>query len=826
MANTLRISILLALLGSVVPQAAATEAPSAVQVRFFESKVRPLLVEHCNQCHGRNKQKGELRLDSLGAMLAGGESGPAIVPGEVDESLLIEAVRYESYEMPPSGQLDEKSIDVLAEWIAMGAPWPNADPNQLPELSRDNGFSEEDRSFWAFQPVRNWAVPVVDNPRWSTNPIDQFIYVRLQEEGLKPAPEADRVTLIRRAYFDLIGLPPTPDEIDSFIADPAPIEEAFARLVDQLLSRPQYGERWARHWLDLVRYAESDGFRADAVRPHVWRYRDYVIDAFNADKSYPQFVLEQLAGDEVAPDDPAALAATGYLRHYLYEHNQRDARTQWDDILNNITDTTGDVFLGLGMGCARCHDHKFDAILQDDYFRLQAFFAPLLPRDDRVAATAQQREAYQAAASEWETATAEIREIIDAALRTGLDKEAASKIGMFPPDIQAIMAKPAEQRSQLEHQLAYLVDRQVQDSHKQYLGRVRSSKDEKWKPVQTLYKELAKFDHLKPEPLPAVMSVSDVSTVTPKALLLASAGDSEIPPGFLSVIDPGPAEIVGDLAAAHSTGRRTTLALWIASPDNQLTTRVITNRIWQHHFVTGLVPSASDFGHLGQPPSHPELLDWLAVRFVENGWSFKAMHRLIMNSATYRQAATHPNPLVCETADPTNMLLWRRDIRRLSAEQIRDAALAVSGELKFDAGGPSVSASTPRRSVYTRVKRNGSDPVLAAFDLPDGIKSTPERNVTTTPTQALLLINGDWLLKRAHAMAQRVKRAGDDEAVVTLAYRTALGRTPEPEEVAELVAFLDEQAIATGKQGDEARVSALVDLCHGLLNSSGFLYVD
>ncbi len=823
MANRLRMSILVALLGSVVPQAIATETPSDAQMRFFESNVRPLLVEHCNQCHGRNKQEGELRLDSLDAMLAGGGSGPAIVPGEVDESLLIEAVRYESYEMPPSGQLDEKSINVLVEWIAMGAPWPKPNPNQLPGGSE---FSEEDRSFWAFQPVRNWAVPAVNDPRWSTNPIDQFIYDRLQEDGLEPAPEADRVTLIRRAYFDLIGLPPTPEEIDSFLADPAPTEEAFAQLVDQLLSRPQYGERWARHWLDLVRYAESDGFRADAFRPHVWHYRDYVIDAFNNDKPYPQFVLEQLAGDEIAPNDPAALAATGYLRHYLYEHNQRDARTQWDDILNNITDTTGDVFLGLGMGCARCHDHKFDAILQDDYFRLQAFFAPLLPRDDRVAATTQQREAYEVANSEWESATATIREKIDAALRSGLDKEAAAKISMFPPDIQAIMAKPVEERSQLEHQLAYLVDRQVQDSHKQFLSRVRSSKDKKWQPVQALYKELAKFEHLKPNPLPPVMSVSDVSTVTPEALLLASASDSEIPPGFLSVIDPGPAEIIRDPVVEHSTGRRTTLALWIASPDNQLTTRVIANRIWQHHFVTGLVPSSNDFGHLGQPPSHPELLDWLAVRFVESGWSFKAMHRLIMNSATYRQSASHPDKDKGETNDPTNKLHWRRDIRRLSAEQIRDAALAVSGELQLDAGGPSVSASTPRRSVYTRVKRNGSDPVLAAFDLPDGIKSTPERNVTTTPTQALLLINGDWLLKRAQAMAKRVKRAGDDEAVVTLAFRTAFGRIPEPEEVTELVAFLNQQAIATGKPGSQARNAALVDLCHGLLNSSGFLYVD
>lgn len=826
MANRLRTSIFLALFCVVASLGLAAETPSASEVRFFESKVRPLLIEHCQGCHGPEKQKGGLRLDNLASMLVGGDSGEAIVPGEADESLLIEAVRYESYEMPPSGKLPDADIDVLVEWIAMGAPWPNADPNDLPPPPKEKGFTEEDRSFWTFQPVQNWAVPEVDDPRWSTNPIDQFIYDRLQREGLEPAPEASRVELIRRASFDLLGLPPTPEEIDAFENDPAPTAEAFERLVDQLLSRPQYGERWGRHWLDLVRYAESDGFRQDATRPHIWRYRDYVIRAFNNDKPYPQFVLEQLAGDEVAPDDPDALAATGYLRHYLYEHNQRDARTQWDDILNNITDTTGDVFLGLGMGCARCHDHKFDAILQDDYFRLQAFFAPLLPRDDTVAATPEERRRYQQALSKWEEATAEISAEIEEALRPGMEREAASKIGMFPPDIQAIMAKPVEQRSQLEHQLAYLVDRQVQDSYDAYRDRVRKSKDEKWKRVQELYKQLAEFDHLKPKSLPPVMSVCDVTTVTPETLLVEVTGETSIAPGFLSVIAPGPAEINRDQAAENSTGRRSTLAEWIGSPDNQLTTRVITNRIWQHHFSQGLVPSSSDFGHLGEPPSHPELLDWLAVRFVEDGWSFKAMHRLIMNSATYRLSATHPNADTCEKIDPENTLHWRRDIRRLEAEQIRDAALAVSGELKLDAGGPSVSASTPRRSVYTRMKRNSADPVLAAFDLPDGIKSTPQRNITTTPTQALLMINGDWLFARAKALAKRVSDQGNDEAAVTLAYRSALGQTPEAEEVADLVAFLDEQAPKTGKQDDDARFTALVDLCHGLLNSSGFLYVD
>ncbi|EMI20182.1 protein containing DUF1549, partial [Rhodopirellula maiorica SM1] len=348
------------------------------QMHFFETEVRPLLAEKCFGCHNAEKQKGDLRLDSLGHMLLGGESGASLVPGKPDESLLIEAVRYESFEMPPAGQLKAKQIAVLERWVAMGAPWPGSDPNVVLREPRDF-FSEEDRSWWAFQPVVKPTVPKTSGEEWARNEIDHFIFAQLQSHGLSPAPEADRHALVRRLYFDIIGLPPTPEQVAAFVNDPAP--DAYERLVDSLLDSKGYGEHAARQWLDLVRYADSDGYRADGFRPTAWRYRDYVIQSFNDDKPYDRFTQEQIAADEMFPDDVEARAALGYLRHWVYEWNIRDAPGQWKTIQEDLTDTTADVFMGLGLQCAKCHNHKFDPLLQKDYFRLQAFFAPIMPQD-------------------------------------------------------------------------------------------------------------------------------------------------------------------------------------------------------------------------------------------------------------------------------------------------------------------------------------------------------------------------------------------------------------------------------------------------------------
>ena len=411
------------------------------QAEFFEKKIRPLLENNCFSCHSHKsgKSKGHLVVDSLGSLLKGGDSGPALVPGQPDKSLLLKAIGYqdEDLQMPPKGKMEDAQIALLREWIKIGAPWPGSKDEKI---ARSPGkISDADRQWWAFQPLKTPSLPQVIDPAWGKNPVDQFIHARLIAEGLQPAPPADRVALIRRVTFDLIGLPPTPEEVDAFLSDNSP--DAYEKLVDRLLASPRYGERWARHWLDLARYAESDGFRQDEYRPNAWRYRDYVIEAFNSDKPYDRFVREQLAGDEIAPDDPSALIATGFLRHTIYEYNQRDARTQWQNMLNDLTDVTGDVFLAMGMGCARCHDHKFDPILQKDYYSLQAFFAPLIPRTATVAGKDQQA-VYQAKYKEWEEKTAAIRKKIDAVEKKEKAKLETMMTTKFPQDIQSMVAKP------------------------------------------------------------------------------------------------------------------------------------------------------------------------------------------------------------------------------------------------------------------------------------------------------------------------------------------------------------------------------------------------
>src|SRR4051812_38727198 len=392
---------------------AAAPEPSKEQVRFFEEKVRPILAENCYKCHGSEKQKGNLRLDIREAVFAGGESGPVIVPGKPSESPLVEAIKWESLEMPPTGKLKDDDIATLTEWIRLGAPMPTDHGAHTAALVRKTRgvITDEDRQWWAFRPIKQSSAPTLarsaSEGNAGHNPIDAFIAARLQAEGLLPAPEADRRTLIRRLSFDLLGLPPSPQETDAYLADDSP--DAYEKLVDRLLANPHHGEHWARHWLDLVRYAESDGYKLDTYREPTYHYRDYVIRSFNSDKPYSQFALEQLAGDETAPDDPDALIATMYLRLGIYEYNQRDVRNQWSIILNDVTDVTADVFLGMGLSCARCHDHKFDPILQKDYYRLQAFFAPILWRENVPAAPAAEQAAYHQQLAIWEEATADIR---------------------------------------------------------------------------------------------------------------------------------------------------------------------------------------------------------------------------------------------------------------------------------------------------------------------------------------------------------------------------------------------------------------------------------
>ncbi len=778
-----------------VPAVAAdAPAPAASKegLAFYAAEVQPVLARHCYKCHSHagGKSKGGLVVDSLGGMLTGGDTGPAVVPGDPDKSLLIKAVGFadEDLKMPPGEQkIPAADLAVLVKWVKQGAPAPAPEAG---DKRTPGKITDEDRAWWAFQPVKSPPVPAADgaNGGWTRNEIDRFILARLRAEGLSPSPEADRRAIARRLYFDLHGLPPTPAEVDAFVADPAP--DAYEKLVDQLLASPRYGERWARHWLDLARYAESDGFRLDEYRPTAWRYRDYVVRAFNNDKPYDRFVTEQLAGDEVAPNDPDALAATGFLRHTIYEYNQVDARTQWSEMLNDLTDVSGEVFLGLGMGCARCHDHKFDPILQKDYYRLQAFFAAVLPADDVPLATPEQRGSHAAKLKAWEGATAAIRAEIEAVEAPYKAKGEKTQVGRFPEDIQAMIRKPVAGRTPLEHQLAELAYRQVYFDY----GRIekKMSDADKHK-VAALRRSLLEFDRLKPPPLPVGLTVTDVGPVAPPTALPKKAA-AVVEPGVLTLLDEKPLAVPTPAPGAKSTGRRAALAAWITRPDNPLTARVVVNRVWQQHFGRGLVTTASDFGRLGEKPSHPELLDYLASRFVAEGWSFKKLHRSVVLSATYRQSATAAPPAEGVRKDPENRLLWRASTRRLDAEQIRDAVLAATGELDPAHGGPSVDGVIPRRTVYTRATRNTRDPLLDVFDLPEGFTSTAQRNVTTTPTQALLLFNAQSYLQRARAMATRLQReATSNDARVALAYRLAYGRPPTDAERGAAVAFLASQ---------------------------------
>jgi hypothetical protein len=782
---------------SDVPKAGNSAEPTKEQAEFFEKHVRPILVERCYSCHStaEKKQKGGLVVDSLDGLRTGGDTGPALDAAKPDESLFLKAVRYtdDDLKMPPKGKLPDAEIDVLVKWVKMGTPWPNAKAGT--RRRKPGTITDDDRKWWAFQPVK-----VVDPPAagegWARTPVDRFISEKHKSAGLTPAGEATRAVLARRLYFDLHGLPPTPEEVDAFVNDADP--QAYEKLVDRLLASPRYGERMARLWLDLVRYADSDGYRIDDYRPQAWRYRDYVVRAFNADKPYDRFVQEQLAGDEMFPGDPDATVAVGYLRHWIYEYNQRDVRTQWDIILTDLTDTTGDVFLGLGMQCARCHDHKFDPILQKDYFRLRAFFANVLPREDVVAATEVEKTEYANKLKVWQEKTAAIRAAIDAIEAPYKKKAAEASITKFPPDIEAMIRKPVAERNSLEHQLAELAYRQV---YYEFDRIERTLKPEDKEKVLALRRKLAEFDSLKPAPLPMPPTVTDVGPIAPSTTI-PKRGNTPIDPGFVTILDEKPATVE---ALPNSSGRRSTLAKWITRPDNPLTARVMVNRLWQHHFGRGLAANTSDFGRLGEPPTHPELLDWLAADFVQHGWSLKHTHRLIVTSAVYRQSSSHANPAPGKLTDPENKLLWRGVVRRLDAEQIRDSLLAVTGELDLKAGGPGTMPNDPRRSIFTRILRNNRDPLLDVFDAPYWFQSASSRDTTTTPVQSLLLFNGPFLLQRAKALAVRTEREGaaDDKARLERAYRLTFGRSPTPSEMAAALAFLDEQAkrIDLGKAG-------------------------
>jgi mono/diheme cytochrome c family protein len=767
------------------------------QAEFFEQQIRPILAEHCFACHSQaaGKNKGGLFLDSKQGLAEGGDSGSPVIAGDPDTSRLIEAVRYQNaeFKMPPKGKLADAQIEALVRWVKQGAVWPKADG--LSNRRVPGKITDADRQWWAFRPMQETRPPR-EGQGWARNDIDRFVAAKLKAAGLQPAPEASRIALVRRLTFDLLGLPPTPEEIAAFLRDSETAPDlAYEKLLDRLLASPRYGERWARHWLDLVRYADSDGYRLDEYRPNAWRYRDYVIRSLNNDKPYDRFVREQLAGDELYPGDNDALVATGYLRHWIYEYNARDVRGQWTVILNDITDTTADVFFGLGLQCARCHDHKFDPILQKDYFRLQAFFANLRPRDDIVLSSPQELADHAARLKVWETKTAAIRADLAALEQPYRGRAMEVATIKFPADIMTMLRKPAAQRTPLEAQLAELAYRQV-DYELDHLERSIKGADKERR--LALLRQLAEFDAIKPAPPAIALAATDVGPSAPPTTIPKKPG-GPIEPGFPTILREQPAAIVRPPTAPASSGRRATLALWLTERDNPLTARVIVNRVWQQHFGHGLAANASDFGRLGEPPTHPELLDWLATQFVREGWSLKKLHRLIVTSSTYRQSAVLDEKALkaAQLVDPENRLLGRGLVRRLDAEQIRDAVFAVTGELELTPGGPGAVPTLPRRSIFTNVIRNNRDPFLDVFDTPLGINSAASRHTTTTPVQSLLLINGQTLIQRSRAFRDRLLREvpEDEAARIDRAYRLALGRSPSTEEAAAARKFIGDQEV-------------------------------
>lgn len=730
-----------------------------------------------------------------------------------------------------------------------------ADTTPPAPVAKKDVFTAAQRKYWAFQPVRRVNPPALKSGVRPANPIDAFLRSRLEAKNITPVGPADRITLLRRVSFDLTGLPPTPEEVDAFVADKSP--DAYEKVVDRLLASPHYGERWGRHWLDLARYAESEGFKADETRPNAWRYRDYVIKAFNTNKPYDRFVKEQIAGDELWPDDPEARVATAFNRHYPDESNARVLQQRRQEILNDITDTVGSTFMAMTYGCARCHTHKFDPITHTDYYRLQAFFANTAADDQIVMTSDAETKKYQERKAIWNEKTEPIRTQMAAMLtpvKAKLQKELFDK---YPPEIQAAIVKPAAERNPFEWQM-YMKAKPYMDIDDDQA--IKTLKGEGKKKYEALNAQLKPFASLDPGEPAIGIGMHDLGKQSPPVHRLAvgawDAPEEEVQPGFLSIIDPSDPKVV---PTANSTGRRTALANWLASPENPLTARVMVNRIWGYHFGQGIAPAPSDFGLMGGRPTNPELLDWLTSEFVRTGWDMKKMHKLMVTSETYREGSGF-NELAAKE-DPKDKLLWRFPRERLEGESIRDAALMVSGLLNDKVGGPSIFPELPsgaakprggwtvsstaeqdRRSVYIFVRRNARYPMMEAFDMPDTHEPCGRRNQTITAPQAMSLLNSKVSLDWAEAFAARIlKEAGTDPNLqVENAYRLAFSRRPDGFEKDSVMTFLAKQkTLIAGRAAagekialppyipanyEPAQAAALVDFCQMLFNSNEFVY--
>jgi hypothetical protein len=917
-----------------VSQAAAGEDsnPRAKELEFFEKNVRPVLAENCFGCHGPAKRKAGLRVDSLVAILKGGDSGPAVKPGNPEESLLIRAVRYddEDRQMPPKGKLDANEIAALTDWVKAGALWPEVDRAPRPEpAAAASKLSAEDRAFWSFQPIKQVGPPPLGDASWPKSPIDQFVLAKLEEAGLKPVAPADKRTLIRRATFDLIGLPPTPEEIDAFLADDS--SDAFARVIDRLLASPHYGERWGRHWLDVARYGEDQAHTFQArLYPNGYRYRDWVIKALNDDMPYDRFVMEQIAADQLdEPNREERLAALGFfaLGPVYY------GKAVFDE-LDDRVDTLSRGLLGLTVACARCHNHKFDPIPTEDYYALAGVFActeykeyPQAPPDvverfdnAQVAikkqtddingflqseatrlAEAQLSETAKYMAAAWtlhnkrkadpkaslsafaraegvrETALtrwvqylfgessdprsylAGWRKVVaaqDAATDLSGDDGAKAEVtraaDAFQSYAQSVLAlrnalearEKAARASGLEASPGARPQLEATDSTllRQLVsaqGVFAVPRDEVENRLPDAAKaELkamrAQLDRLKRESPPkypvihTLVDSSDISNMRVQIRGNPATLGAEVPRRFLSVLSP-------EIPTPFKQGSgRLELAKAMASKDNPLTARVIVNRVWERHFGRGIVATPSNFGSLGERPSHPELLDYLASRFIAGGWSLKKLHRAIMLSSTYQLSSAFDQHNYEVDAD--NIRLWRVNRRRLEVEPWRDAMLAVSGRLDRTVGGPSQdlsAAANRRRTVYAAISRHNLHSLLRLFDFPDPNITSDKRTITAVPLQQLFVLNSEFVVEQAKALAERLTSNAEacDADRVRRAFVTLYGRPATPEEVDWAVGFLAARTDGTEKPNTKGPESALPltkwqQLAQVLLGANEFLFID
>ncbi len=776
----------------------------------FIREVQPLLAKRCFACHGPDEAESGLSFSNREAAFAETDSGEhAIVAGDTEASTLIARIKSddEAERMPPEGDpLSAAEVDLLTRWISQGAEW---------------------KKHWAFEQMKRPDPPTVADADWNQNPIDAFIFQALASAKLKPNPPADRATLIRRAYYDLTGLPPTAAEVKAFVADPDP--DAFGRLIDQLLDSPHYGERWGRHWLDLVRYAETNSYERDGAKPNAWKYRDYVIKSFNDDKPYDQFVREQLAGDELDNVSTESLTATGYYRLGIWDDEPVDALQALYDGLDDVIMTTGQAFLGLTINCARCHDHKIDPIPQKDYYSFLSLMADVTPYGNRG------------------------------------DQRTFSQIDVSSPELNRRYAQNDEEKRDLEKQIRDIEqtgiqkmsapDQRATEGPRRERERVLKEKlkenlsQQDWQSYRDLKQQLADTIKAGKElpPRETVMGLAGYRKIDKTHVLFRGNPHSpadEVSPAFPTIFEQPAPEVPAVKDQPGPAGRRRILADWITSPDNRLTARVMANRIWQFHFDRGIVRSSNNFGQLGTPPTHPELLDWLAFQLIDNGWKLKSMHRLIMTSRTYQMSSASRDDGL--DADPDNNLFWRFDPRRLSAEEVRDSLLAVTGSLNTKLYGPSIypklspevlhgqsrpgsgwGNSSPedqnRRSIYVHVKRSLLEPMLSAFDFPDPDSTCEARFMTLQPGQSLALLNSDWVHQQAQRLADSIGAADlSNEDIVKQSVQAVLSRDATIEELTDGDQLIKD--LQTKHKLDRKRAVQLY--CLSVMNWNEFLFVD